>query len=61
MILKNRIITYADTTTLHAEVASPSERTKVANSLNNSLPIEAVLAVKQDLFIVLAEKFLCDQ
>ena len=33
--LENKIILYADDATLHAEVASPSERTNVASSLNN--------------------------
>ena len=34
--LKNKIISYADDTTLYAEVASPSERTNVVNSLTLS-------------------------
>ena len=29
--------------------------------LLNSLPNEAILAIKQDCFIVLAKKYLCDQ
>ena len=37
MILKNKIISYADNRTLYAEVASPSERTNVTNSLNRDL------------------------
>ena len=32
--LENEIISYADNTTLYAEVASPSERTNVDNFLN---------------------------
>ena len=35
--LENEIISYADDTTLFAEIASPSERTNVANSLNRDL------------------------
>ena len=34
---KNKIISYADNTTLYAEDASPSNRTNVANSLNRDL------------------------
>ena len=32
--LENKIISYADDTTLYAEVASPSNLTNVVNSLN---------------------------
>ena len=35
--LENKIISYADDITLYAEVASHSERTNVANSLNKDL------------------------
>ena len=35
--LENNIISYRDDTTLYAEVASLSERTNVANSLNRDL------------------------
>ena len=35
--LENKIISYADDTTLYAEVASPSECTNVANSLYRDL------------------------
>ena len=35
--LENKIISYADDTTLYAEVASSPERTHVANSLNRDL------------------------
>ena len=35
--LENKIISYADDTTLYAEIASPSECTNVANSLNRDL------------------------
>ena len=32
--LENKIISYADDTTLYAEVASPSDQVNVANSIN---------------------------
>ena len=35
--LENKIISYADDTTLYAEVASPAHRTRVAESLNRDL------------------------
>ena len=35
--LENKLISYADDTTLYAEIASPSEHTNVANSLNRDL------------------------
>ena len=35
--LENKVILYADDTTLYAEVASPSGRINVANSLNRDL------------------------
>ena len=35
--LENKTISYADDTTLYAEIASLSERTNVANSLNKDL------------------------
>ena len=35
--LENIIISYADNTTLYAEVASPSEHTNVVNSLHRGL------------------------
>ena len=35
--LENKIISYADDTTFYAEVASPSDCTNVANSLNRDL------------------------
>ena len=37
--LENKIISYADNTILYAEVASPSERINVANSLNRLLGV----------------------
>ena len=35
--LENKIISYADETTLYAEVASASDRINFANSLNRDL------------------------
>ena len=35
--LENKIISYADDTILYAEVASPSEHTNIASSLNRNL------------------------
>ena len=37
--LENIIVSYADNTILYAEVASPSERANVANSINRDLAI----------------------
>ena len=36
-VLENKIISYADDTNLYTEVASPSDRTNVDNSLNKDL------------------------